>query len=1370
MKKKRYSKLWAITIGTLGALSLATVTGSLNVHNFTVKNSTTNLLSLNNNNSQETVSSYLGSNYLINDSELNTWNLMSPNLSSYNGQSVNSLNSFNNSNFWVTNFNNFNGYSNDMYNVAVGGIENNFTVYQWFANNWLNKIKVFSYASTNTPISNSDIYTDPFDISVLSPMTNQSRDNQLTLLNLMLNNHFIINNVALNADTNGVDGKSSEVFGKSGLNSPALNLQVNPFLLNAAYNENLAISVFLNIMQNIILANQTNMNHASNLTQTQYTGSYGYPQFGSYVSLYTDTSTTNSASNSLIPINVVKANINWLYLLCLAGVFTWNQNGLTPFQQFKAVIKTINGFTPLDNNNLQNLLSSGAAGNANVAGQYFCPQSLVQTVANLNLTIPITISDLYTQYNNLATTGLVNEMNLQYNYANTYLDTLTPNLGTSALETKTGTNKAPTNNYTFANNDNNYLYIPVWGYLNNVYNWLNAPIQTGSAVDSDNTTLYANYFTTKNGATLGQNFNYNATTSSAIQTLLANATTANVATSSLATNENVNMLFTNYVSNFIQNGSYYQLPVGNSSLYLTTPNWFNNVLNYGITPLSANLMTFLNLPALNSVFNISYVTQTTALQNENLPLTNLDNTNAFMVYNLMQMVMNPAQSLTAIENAFNSVSGPILSNMTNAAAMVSNNLMEALSLNYNYWIYDTSAYYNDTTTLYGLEEYIGGYSNLSSSSSGSANSTSPYLTGIASYVGSGAVNWNTQSAVLSNYLGESPWTLFNSGANGSINFNDLTSYFINHAAITDFSSTVYLGIETNVAYSAFANIPTSFELNTAGPKGSGQTINFQFYNYGSADLVNGKNGNTTVNYALKSNWFDWSVNGNSNGSNTTTNNTNIIWENVMSGLTDNENNVLNVSYSNWDNLPLKTIQSNQKYFYQTFDNMTPTSYTNWSDIYNTNDLSTYTTSFLNYQYASLNGTKGDNVTYSTTLINTLTISLSDLLRQLFTQKSNNVSSLAIINGENYTTSSDSNIINEILNNEPLNNNSSNTTSSYFYNISPIFTNRYITQSGITQTEQVVDKDNQPITFNLSSLMQNGINVETVNSVSQITSNQIRDLEDYFNVTNVNNILTTNTNNGTYVGLVEYNVFDSIENGTLNTPNTPFYLYNLPYTAKATLSANANNVSGVSVDTSNNAITINVANFDTNLENVKSSSIIKNVSDNGAFATSSTISNSVVVSLVNYLINEGFLDSNYNQNLNTLLNGATSSDTPYITTSNINYTTPDSISFDLDLPTINFPLSTTNSNYTSNKVNVTLTGFNNIVAGTLTPNSVINKYQNEKTQQNNTLNGYNHTKQLIIDILTPILAVIVVAFIIWIIVHYNKDRIKKWVFIQKKRIK
>lgn len=1318
-----------------------------------------NFVSTNNSN---TTSSFLGNKYLVNDSLLNEWLLMNPSAtSSSQAPKFKNLNSTSTSSF-----------SNN-YNLAPMGLNNMYSYYTWFYN-------IFGY-NLNSIYQTTPSQTDSnSDTQYIQNIANLQLN--YNLLNELLNNHFLITNPSVNAVNSNTGGSGSMVFAKNGNNTPTLDIQVNPMMINGLYNMSVVYQTMMSVFNDVIQPSGAYQTGISDTTSNNL-GSYGFPQFGSYNSLYdgnsstslattpkktpSDASDSSSINSSLISTNIVLANINYLAMLCLTGAIS-NVAGssLTPAQQFNLIISSTKGLVPSDNDDLAQILSSGPNGNANLNSMYFCPSSYVETMSDMPIYVPVSVS-LAKLFENLPDSMSVNQ---------------------SSLSSK--------QNYPV------YFYVALPIYLNVIFNWLNKT--TINTINNSSSSIFSqlsslllksysgNYYYYQN-SDYQSNFENNISNFLSMQKQVGIDNTATNYVTDLKKADNSN-IFVNYTNsaNFIQDNSYYTFQVGNTSYTLTTPTWFNNVLNYGITPISWSIISEMNIFALTCVFNFSYVTQTTALLQSDLANTNEANTYYFFALNLGQLITNPQATQTTIEDVFNTSTGAVTDIFDESyyQTISNNNLMESLSINYSYWIYDANqsdsskTIYTAPTTIPVLNPYEEKQLNWSSIKIDSSlaypcllspNSIESLIVPSSTLYDSGAVtisstakngvtyyqsNWNqgSYSTGISNILGTSQWNILNPNSS-YVNLNALQFYFPNQFDNTA-SVNGYFGIDTSLINASFKQAVQSLD------ESGNQLV---IYNYDNLSQLNGKN---TLSVKLNNEWWNWQ-----SSSVLETSSSSTIWQNVVSDLNSNDNNFINVTYSNWSQfeniiddesyqnfLPSNYITFENMYDYQANNQLLTNTILN---SYNTNDISTFSSSILNASYSSLNNVSSSGITYNTYLISVLTTPLQTLLNSIISQKSRNVSALNEIAGYNFSSSG--NISQAILNNNAdgtaeqnyIDENSVSPASNYFYNVSSIFNTRWITKNH-TLVQSIDKVGTYNLNWNLTNLMQTAVSLNTINSLNNLSSYQLSQLMNYFNTNSLANVLTTNSANGIYVGMLNYTCFDYISDGELVSPQTTFYLYNLPYTASASINNGFNNTQAISIN--KNVINLNIEDISSlsPLANTISNVIVNHKALQNGIETDESVTNSVIKSIMEELINNNVITANYGNNLAQLIQDG-------LFSTSITNITNSSITFTLNLPTITFPTTS----YTASSltpITIDLTGFlNPSSTGTISSKSVIQNNINQHNQQiSQSAFLKDNAWKIEVGVLVPTGIVVLVA-VSWLLYRRYGKKFKDWVHLKNKKI-
>lgn len=1401
MKTKKLSKSKKILLISSSFLISATLLGSglsflshqkmhntnkinslnLNKKNESILSSLNNKSNFNTSNSSNSTS-LLSNKFIFDDDTLNAWNNLTNDTFTSNESNYNLDNTYHISNYT---------------NVATNGTSNISQYASWF------------YA-----------YLKSTNVTTPSSITASDISSNFSSLNALLNDHFLVSNPSINATSNANYDDGSMAFSTNkAQNNPSFNLQVNPYFINGLYNISQIFSTFSLFAKTII-----GTSSYTSGSQTIPQGSYGYPQFGSYFSLYNSNDSANS-SNSLIPLSVIKANWNYLFCLIASGCLE-NSTNLSPSNQFQAIIKAINGYTIADNNNLQSIRSASAGNSANIDGQYFCPADLVPIFENLNIVIPI----------NLLPASVVSTLSKNMN-----LDFSTSNIS----------------------------YLPLWTFLAYGYNWLGYTLQSNGSLKVPLFNLYFNDYTDSNKTSsyfTTTNAQYSQDWASLLTTTLNNASASslsstNESTLDLSNYGNNALYFSHYFSNFYNNDSYYTFSIGTgSSVSIITPRWLNNILNYSINPLTLSLFDNLDISHLNCFFNFSYITQSTSILDYKVAETNTPSNTYTLGVSLSDLIFYPNASMTSFETAFNN-------NETLSSQLSKNsyNYMESLSLNYSYWTYNTNMSVINKQAQVGCNWYT---------CSGDQWS---FLSG--DYTNSGT------SSNVNNSLGGNGWILGDSvSGTGTYDFEPtlFNPYFVNDISAFSTSSS-YSGIETNVTISNIKNYTSQY--------GGSVTNSLYFYNYNSTNLQNTSSSSNNLTVALNDGWWDFG-NATSSISGMETNNNEqnsaSIWANVSKNL--NNTNVINVTYSNYNDIPSNLDLSNLAYFENHYDvNYLLSNPSNISTYLTNNTLTTYKTSILNYTYGSYNSltygsssitnnityqtspsikypyfqntsanaynlywpsdsstsylftpsitlAKGDTIssasytyggktsaitisnnkldpftitypssskagasvtltvnititnsagiskmypsiitiylstplasslisnTYNTYLITSLTTPLTTFINSIFSQKSNNVSTLnALSSSSSFSTNSD--IESQVLNNNP---NSSSNSDGYYYTINTIFSNRYNLDENGSYSIVPQTYGNSTISYDLDSLMGGSVSIEPVYNDTDLTTAQQTTLTNYFIAHNYNTgsnaYLTTNLNNGIFVALVNFSNFNDIINGQEQTQSSVFYLYNMTYSASGSINNNLTNSADLSI--SNNKITMNLslipsfASYEYSSPDViLSSSIIDNT-----LVNNNIVSKNALYSILTSLINNNALTQNYNfTNLSSLINDG------YITTNDISLTN-NTITFNLVLPTISYPTITNTNN--NNTVQVSINGFNTKTIASGNSNGLSNNLKQHKDQVQ-TANTLMHNSLIIgLGVGVPV-GVIVLIFIIILIVLASKGKLRNWKFVRNKRLK
>lgn len=851
----------SIIIGSSGILANSIIPISKNINsNLTNKtnNSFSNLATTNSANSSSSSSSnanlsaLLGNKYLINDNILNLWNQLG------------ASDTFSN----ISN--------NNTYNLATNGANNVQSYWSWFTN---------QFSSSSSP----------------------STSTNFSMLNTLLNDHFLVNNPSIGANSTAspnsvyTTGDSSMSFSTNSTNSPGFNLQVNPYFVNGLYNLSTIFNNFATLMQSIIQPSNT---------QGSTTGNNGYPQFGSMASLSNDNNESYSGKiKSLINIDVIKANINYLFLLVASGCFenTANSDLST---EFSKMITRINGFIPSDNSDLASLMSAAQGGSANVHGQYFCPPKDVDTFSQLNIYLPI-------------------------------------NLLATKFKKATG---FPTSGY-----------ISIYAFLNLAFSWLSKTLGTQEGTSQE--TLYNYYFAsnTSTAPTSIANYNYNWATW--INTLLQTANTTvpsstntpitwNYSTQPTYTLTNNNYL-TNYNTNFfIQDNDSFCFTIGYVQDTLQSASWFNNVLNYKLSPLTMQAISTLDINNLSSVFCFSYVTQSAAILDENLMSVNVPSSLFYLRVNLGDLINYPRYSAAILELDFNQ-NGPLKDIFAKATSY---NDVESLSLNYDYWIYNGFSNANNKMNTGWLSIKNGGDEWQALNNYDTQDSTYPLS--ISQYFNS------SNNSSIEPFLGNSAWNILTA--------QDLNNYFPSTFIYNDAANSSNIGLETSISNLSVQNISSNYDAGS-----------LFIYNYTNQDVINAVSlndqTNATLNTALNNEWWNWNTSSSFSGMKTSTSTATTIWENVSNNLANTT--YLNVSYNTSApaSLDVSNLGIYSKYDYNINDITNNSTYTNEAN------LTSYTASILNYTYHTPSVII-DNYTSSATSSNN-TISLSNNLSSIMNKAS-----------------------------------------------------------------------------------------------------------------------------------------------------------------------------------------------------------------------------------------------------------------------------------------------------------------------------------------------------------------------------------------------
>lgn len=1378
-------------------------------------NSQTNLaLQESQNQSQTSTSSLLGNKYLLNDDTLNAWNNVT------------------NADLSLTTYKNY--FTNN--NLASNGQSNVQSYASW----------LYQYIQENNSSNNLGQTTD--------------LSNNFSALSALLNDHFLVTNASINATAgNSTSNSASMTFSTNkASNTPGFNLQVNPFFVNGLYNISQIFNTFAVLAGLIVQPANYTPSTSPGVTPISL-GSYGYPQFGSYYSLYSAQDGTSSVSvaenSSIIPLETIKANWNYLFCLVASGCFE-NSSAISLSSQLQNIITATNNYTPADGPILQQIRSASSGNNANINGQYFCPEDKISNFANLDILIPVS--------------------------------QLTSTLQKNIID-----------------NSNNLIkttsYINLWQLLYYGYNWLNCNVTISPSGTQTTETVFKIFFNSNllTSAPTNTATDFNTSWNDTLNNFLSNADASNVTSSAQNTSvPTYNYYFTNYIDSFVQNTSYYTASIGTGSpITLHTPYWFNNVLNYGLNPLTITLFDTMDVNALTCFFNFSYITQSTSILDYKVMQTNDPSSTYTLGVNLGALISNPNNSLNQFATCFSQ--NTLTFNNINGY-----DYMESLSLNYFYWTYNFNLGYDNSgsgQTLNGISWWNYETGNWTQTSSASMPTASASLGGNGWLLGSQAQG--------SNYY--------------TISQTDFTQYFTNEMSTSSLSGNLdsqASGLLTNLQISNLNNYETFYEHNTNVTPNI--TLNLYIYNTNNKDYLNNANGSPSnpLSVALVSDWwgFDRDLTSYS-GINTNNNNTNstTIWSNVNANL--NNTDTLQVQYTNASNISDNLDPSNLLYFYDNYDLDYLQAPTNLLQYINLNDLTTFKTSILNYTYSSYNDkTYGNssidntvtiapssttapfnntnyfnknyfntstnnwalnlptssqltssstlsldassmystseidghastitykwqvngltdfsgvtslqtltlnyndlkaliatgssssivltltykswdttiqnyntttqtatitlyqnanpykqpqastiNNTYNTFLISGLTVPLNTFANSIFTQKSNNVTTLNSLS-DNSTFLNNSNLQSQVLYNS-VNGTSSN--ASYYYTINSIFSNRYNVNSDGGYTISPQTYGNNLINYNLSTLMGNSISIQTIDSYKDLTSYETQTLINYFTATNyvstsAYDFPITNANNGVYVALVNFNSFDNIENGNVINVSSVFYLYNMTYNATASIGT-SQNTQNLTVDPSTNTITINLQAIPSlaNYTYSNPSAILSTSINNNTLTNSNTISKTVLYSILTSLISSNALKQNYNYaNLRDLIAN------DYITTSNVQLAT-NSLTCSLVLPSISYPSVTNTQN--NNDVTLTITGFaqNNATssANYTGDSSNISKHN----QQVNTANTLSHNSLIIgLGVGVPV-AVIVLVFIIALIWLAAKGKIRNWKYVRNKRFK